>query len=58
MNQLAKRMKNIDPSEVNTFNALYEASGNFNTALDCLESKNYGFYGDMSIKELNELWEK
>ena len=43
VNQLAKRIKNIDPSEVNTFNALYEASGNFNTALDCLEFKKYGF---------------
>ena len=49
VNQLAKRMKNINPSEVNTFNALYKASGNFNTALDCLEFKKYGFYGYMII---------
>ena len=43
MNQLAKRMENIDPSEVNIFNAIYKASGNFNSALDCLEFKKYGF---------------
>lgn len=49
VNQLAKRMKNIDPSEVNTFNALYEASGNFNSALECLEFKKYGFYGAMIV---------
>ena len=49
VNQLAKRMENIDPSEVNTFNALYEASGNFNSALECLEFKKYGFYGHMII---------
>ena len=58
LNEVCKRMERIDPSEVNTFNALYEALGDFNTALECLEFKKYGFYGYMSIKGLNELWEK
>ena len=39
-------------SEVNTFNALYEALGDFNTALDCLESDNYGFYEDKTMEEV------
>ena len=52
MNQLAKRMENIDPSEVNTFNALYEALGDFNTALEYLESDYYTFYEDMTIEEV------
>ena len=49
VNQLAKRIKNIDPYEVNTFNALYEELGDFESALNYLESKNYGFYGYMII---------
>ena len=37
VNKLAKRMKNIDPSEVNALNALYEELGDFESALDYLE---------------------
>ena len=53
MNQLAKRMENIDYSEVNTFNALYKALGNFNSALDLLEFKKYGLYGYMIIDSMD-----
>ena len=53
MNQLAKRMENIDYSEVNTFNALYKALGNFNSALDLLEFKKYGLYGYMNIDSMD-----
>ena len=37
LNELGKRMKNIDPSEVNALNALYEELGDFESALDYLE---------------------
>ena len=38
LNEVCKRMENIDPSKVNTFNALYEVLGDFNRALDYLEA--------------------
>lgn len=52
LNEVCKRMKDIDTSEVNTFNALYEALGDFNTALDCLESDDYIFYENMTMEEV------
>ena len=52
VNQLAKRIKNIDPSEINTFNAIYEALGDFELTLDCYESGNYVYYGNMTLKEI------
>ncbi len=52
LNKVCKRMERIDPYKVNTFNALYEALGDFNTALDCLESENYGFYEDKTLEEV------
>ena len=42
----------FNPSEVNIFNALYEALGDFNTALDCLEAGDYTFYENMTIEEI------
>ena len=52
LNELGGRIENIDPSEVNTFNALYEAVGDFNTALDWLESEDYIFYENMTMEEV------
>ena len=42
-------MGKIDSSEVTTFNALYEALGDFNTALDCLETADYIFYKNKTM---------
>ena len=38
LNEVCKRMERIDPYKVDIFNALYEALGDFNTALDYLEA--------------------
>ena len=52
LNEACKRMKRIKPYKVTTFNAIYEALGDFNTALDCLEAGDYTFYENMTIKEI------
>ena len=52
LNEVCKRMENIDPSKVNTFNALYEVLGDFNRALDYLEAGDYVFYENMTIEEI------
>ena len=52
LNALGERIENIDPSEVNTFNALYEALGDFEGTLDCLESEDYTFYENMTMEEV------
>ena len=52
LNELGERIENIDPSEVDTFNALYEALGDFEEALDCLESGGYTFYENMTMEEV------
>ena len=52
MNQLAKRMESIIPHEVNIFNALYKTLGDFESALNCLESGDYTFYEDMTMEEV------
>ena len=52
LNEVCKRMERIDPYKVDIFNALYEALGDFNTALECLEAGDYTFYENMTIEEL------
>ena len=52
LNQLAKRIKNIDTNDVDALNALYEALGDFEEALEYLESRNYAFYGNMTMEEV------
>lgn len=52
LNKVCKRMERIDPYKVDIFNALYKALGDFNTALDCLESDGYTFYENMTIEEI------
>ena len=52
LNELGERIENIDTSEVNTFNAIYEALGDFEEALDGLESDGYIFYENMTMEEV------
>lgn len=52
LNELYQRIECIDICEVDTFNALYEALGDFEGALECFESYNYVYYGDMTLKEI------
>ena len=53
LNELGERMKYINPSDVNAFNALYEAlEGDFEEALDIFESEDYAFYGNMTMEEV------
>ena len=52
LNEVCKRMERIDPCKVNIFNALYEALGDFNSALERLESECYIFYGNMTLEEV------
>ena len=53
LNELGERMEDINPSEVNAFNALYEALGeDFEEALDIFESEDYAFYGNMTMEEV------
>ena len=51
LNELGERMGDIDPSEVDAFNALYEAlEEDFEEALDILESEDFAFYGKMTME--------
>lgn len=52
LNGLGERMGNINPSEVDAFNALYEALEDFKEALECFESEDYVFYGNMTMEEI------
>ena len=52
LNEVCKRMERIDPYKVNIFNALYEALGDFESALYCLEADDYVFYENMTIEEI------
>ena len=53
LNELSERMGDIDPSEVDAFNALYEAlEEDFEEALDIFESEDYAFYGNMTMEEV------
>ena len=45
-------MERIEPYEVIHLNALYEAIGDFNTVLYCLESENYRFYENKTMEEV------
>ena len=51
LNELGERMEDINQSEVNAFNTLYEAlEGDFEEALDILESEDFAFYGKMTME--------
>ena len=53
LNELGERMEDINPSEVNAFNALYEAlEEDFEEALDIFESEDFSFYGNMTMEEV------
>ena len=52
LNELAERIEGIDLCEVDTFNALYEAWGDFEETLACLESGGYVYYGNMTMEEV------
>ena len=53
LNELGERMGDINPSEVDAFNALYEAlEEDFEEALDIFESDDYAFYGNMTMEEV------
>lgn len=53
LNELGERMGDIDPSEVDAFNALYEAlEEDFEEALDIFESADFAFYGNMTMEEV------
>ena len=52
LNELGERMGNIRPSEVKAFNALYEALGDFEYALERFESEDFIFYGNMTMEEV------
>ena len=47
-----ERMKRIDICGIDTFNALYEALGDFEQALSCYEAEGYICYGGMTIEEV------
>ena len=52
LNELGERIENIDSCDVDALNALYEALGDFEETLDCLESEDYIFYGNMTLEEV------
>lgn len=53
LNELGERMEDINPSDVNAFNALYEAlEEDFEEALDIFESDDFSFYGNMTMEEV------
>ena len=53
LNVLAERLENIIVDDgSNVVNALYEAVGDFNTALDCYEAKDYCYYENMTMEEV------
>ena len=52
LNELGKRIENIDICNVDALNALYEALGDFEETLNCLESEDYTFYGNMTMEEV------
>ena len=52
LNELGERIENIDTCDVDALNALYEALGCFEDALDCLESVDYRFYKNRTMEEV------
>ena len=52
LNELYQRIECIDLCEVDTFNALYEALGDFEEALERFESEDYMFYANMTMEEV------
>ena len=52
LNELGERIENIDTCNVDALNALYEALGDFEETLACLELENYIFYGNMTMEEV------
>ena len=52
LNELGGRIENIVTCEVDALNALYEALGDFERALDSLEAGDYAFYKNMTMEEV------
>ena len=52
LNELGGRIENIVTCEVDALNALYEALGDFEGALDSLEAGDYAFYKNMTMEEV------
>ena len=52
LNELGERIENIDTCNVDALNALYEALGDFEETLACLELENYIFYKNMTMEEV------
>ena len=52
LNELGERIENIDACDVDALNALYEALGDFEETLACLESGGYVYYGNMTMEEV------
>ena len=52
LNELGERIENIDTCDVDALNALYEALGDFEYALERLESGDYIFYENMTLEEV------
>lgn len=52
LNELGERIENIDTYNVAVLNALYEALGDFEYALERLESGDYTFYENMTMEEV------
>ena len=53
LNDLAERLENIVAyNGINAVNALYEALGDINDALDYFESEDYIFYENMTMEEV------
>ena len=52
LNELAKRIENINIDEIYIVNALYEALEDLELALDYYEDDNYVYYGDMTLEEV------
>lgn len=52
LNELGERIENIETYDVAVLNAIYEVLGDFNTALERLESGDYTFYENMTMEEV------
>ena len=52
LNELGEHIENIDTCDIDAINALYEALGDFEEALACLESDGYVYYGNMTMEEV------
>ena len=52
LNNVARRLLNLSPYEIDVINALYEVFEDIEQALDYYETDNYVYYGDMTLEEI------